>query len=111
MANLLLIYKSKEPIESCIHGACELQTGEEVILKLKPKNPDWVSSIRAFLKEPATHTTEGFVYKFEFDGSVFDGLPFPDPCDFEQPRCWSCCDENKELIDTLTARVEALESA
>lgn len=99
MAILQLIYKSQRPLPSCQPGEHEIQPGAEVIIPLKPKNPLWPEYIKGVIQAPIQATAKGRIYRINFDDSQLNGGPQPDPCDFDEPRCFSCCDALREELE------------
>lgn len=100
MAILQLVYKSKRPLPSCQPGEHEIQPGAEVIVPLKPKNPLWPEYIKGVIQAPIEATPKGRIYRINFDDAQLNGGPVPDPCDFAEPRCFSCCDALREELAT-----------
>lgn len=101
MATLELTYRTDSCIPSCNAGQHALAPSEQVRIALKPKNPLWPSYIKAYLAAPSTLDGSERVYKFHFDDAQLNGGPIPDQCDFSEPECYSCCDDNGERINNL----------
>ena len=95
-----ITFKYPTCISSCLPGETGLQTGEEVIFELKPKNPLWSTSIKATVTLIA-NIEGGRQYTFEYDVEDLNGGPFIEDCDVTEIRCYSCCDANAERLNNL----------
>ena len=95
-----ITFKYPNCISSCRPGETELQTGEEVVFEIKPKNPLWSTSIKATVTLIA-NIEDGRQYTFEYDVEDLNGGPFIEDCDVTEIRCYSCCDANSERLNNL----------
>jgi hypothetical protein len=105
------IYNSRTCIPSCRAGEDELQTGEEITIFLKPKNPLWPERLKLILnkvKNGQHHTRQ---YEFTYKEADLRGGPEFDQCDIEEIRCYSCCDAITERLDALIRVLPVTENA
>ena len=110
MAEVCFKYESPTCLDSCA-GHNELQAGEQVILPLSDKNPDWPDRIIADVTAVELgKVTDGFSrrYTFCYDDEVLNGGPPIEDCDFEgDPRCFGCCDALDERVTVLEGATDA----
>lgn len=99
------------PLASCKPNKFELEVGEQVQIKLDPKNPTWRLAFTADVIAVG-RTSHGRHYTLQYDDVVlgtnqvmFEG------CDIKSLKPYCCCDKLNDELDTLENRVVVLEAA